>query len=73
LQAPSGVRIQGRVRSSPTSGRPYAFPDYLTERLKEELMHMIGDLKEGVSNQEEFTIRAKRQGGVKQAAGALVD
>ncbi|MCC6549807.1 MAG: hypothetical protein IT279_07030 [Ignavibacteriaceae bacterium] len=48
-------------------------PDYLTERLKEELMHMIGDLKEGVSNQEEFTIRAKRQGGVKQAAGALVD
>ncbi|MBV6511900.1 MAG: hypothetical protein HRU80_12265 [Ignavibacteriales bacterium] len=48
-------------------------PDYLTERLKGQLMELIGDLKEGVSNQEEFTIRAKRQGGVKQAAGALVD
>jgi len=48
-------------------------PDYLTEKLKEGLLQMIGDLKEGVSNEEEFTIKAKRQGGVKQAAGTLVD
>lgn len=48
-------------------------PDYLTDRLKEQLLVLIGELKEGVSNKEEFVIHAKRQGGVKQAAGALVD